>query len=89
MEFSQAGPAPATSTSVPSSGQVTRAGARCRVETAGDMEHGDTVIIVILDTDSEPGPEHGNQATCSCQHGEAAGRSGGRSLPGQDSRDLA
>ena len=54
------------------------------------MVHGDTVIIVILDTDSEPQPqpEHGEEATCSWP-GEAAGRSGGRSLPGQDSRDLA
>ena len=62
------------------------------METAGgDMVHGDTVIIVILDTDSEPQPEpeHGEAATCSWPARRAAGRSGGRSLAGQDSRDLA
>ena len=50
------------------------------METAGDMVHGDTVIIVILDTDSEPGPEHGNQATCSWP-----ARRGGRAQRGAQS----
>ena len=44
------------------------------------MVHGDTVIIVILDTDSEPQPEHGEEATCSWP-----ARRGGRAQRGAQS----